>query len=283
MSGDWHLDAGALDRYGGGRLDGPLLWSVEAHLAACAGCRDRLLPAPAVDRIWQRLDAALDAPTQGVVERLLVRAGVPEHLARLLAATPTLRLSWLSAVALTLALGVAASWLGGSAHLPLALLAVVPLVAVAGVAAAFGPATDPTYEVALAAPFDTFRLVLLRSSAVLAATIVLAGAAGVAAPHAGLRTMAWLAPALLLAVAALGLSPALGSVRAAAVVAGTWLFALVITLWVATGPTVLFRPAVQAGMAVAAVAASAAVLLGRGRFDTGQHHHPTPRSRRLRP
>src|SRR4051794_22578341 len=92
MTGDWHLDAGVLDSHSGARLGGPVLWSVEAHLMACGYCRGRLPAAPvgrAVERVWQRLDEVLDAPRPGVVEWLLLRAGVPEHLARLLAATPT--------------------------------------------------------------------------------------------------------------------------------------------------------------------------------------------------
>ncbi|MGN9809595.1 hypothetical protein ACTMSW_09570 [Micromonospora sp. BQ11] len=284
MGGDWHLDAGLLDSYGEGRLDGPVLWSVEAHLAACAVCRGRIATAsaaPAVERIWQRLDAAVDAPRPGAVEWLLLRIGVPEHLARLLAATPTLRLSWLCAVAVTLTIGVAASWLGRFAQMPLALLAVVPMIAVVGVAVAFGPRVDPTYEIGLAAPFDTFRLVLLRTSAVLTVTIVLAGLAGVAAPGAGLRTMAWLAPALLLTVATLGLSPALGPVRAARITGATWLLALVTTVRLPTGSSALFEPAVQAGMAATATAAAVAVLVNRWRFDTGHRLPLTPRSRRL--
>lgn len=276
MSGDWHCEQGVLDRYGTGRLDGPVLWSVEAHLTVCAVCRGRLPAAPvapAVDRVWQRLDDAVDAPRPGVVEWLLLRVGVPEHLARLLAATPTLRLSWLGAVAVTLAVAVAASWLSRSTQLPLGLLGVVPLVAVAGVAVAFGPRVDPTYELALSAPFDTFRLVLLRSTAVLSVTIVLAGVAGVAAPGAGFRTMAWLAPALLLSIATLGLSPVLGPLRAAWTAGTTWALALILTVRLPTGSSVLFEPVVQAAMAATAVAVSVVVLINRWRFDT-EHHHP---------
>lgn len=281
MTGEWHLDAAVLDRYGDARLDGPVLWSVEAHLTACAYCRGRLPVPPAVERVWQRLDDVLDAPRPGAVEWLLLRVGVPENLARLLAATPTLRLSWLCAVAVTLGVAVAASWASRSTHMPLALLAVVPLIAVAGVAVAFGPRVDPTYEIGLAAPFDTFRLVLLRSSAVLTMTIVLAGITGVAAPDAGLRTMAWLTPALLLTVATLGLSSELGPVKAAAITGVAWLLALVTTVELPTGSSVLFESTVQAGMAATAVIAAVVVLINRRRFDTGHRLHLTPRHRRL--
>ncbi len=286
MTGDWHLDEGALAGYSAGRLDGPVLWSVEAHLTACAACRARLPAAPvvpAVERVWQRLDDVLDRPRPGLVEWLLLRLGIPEHIARLLAATPTLRLSWLTAVAVTLAVGVAASWVSDSTRMPLALLAVVPLAAIVGVAVAFGPRIDPTYEIGLAAPFDTFRLVLLRSSAVLSVTIGLAGLASIAAPYAGLRALAWLAPVLLLTVTTLGLSPVFGPQRAAVLAGGTWLCTLFTTVRVSTGQSVLFHPAIQAGMAAIAAAMAAAVLLNRWRFDTESHRYSTPLSRRTHP
>ena len=53
-----------------------------------------------LDAAWAEIVDRLDAPQLGPVERLLRRAGLPEHLARLLAATPSLTVSWLVAVAL---------------------------------------------------------------------------------------------------------------------------------------------------------------------------------------
>jgi hypothetical protein len=284
MTADWHLDAGELDGYGRGVLHGPSLWSVEAHLAACPACRDGLAATaavPAVDRVWQRIDAVLDAPRPGPLEWVLLRTGVPEHLARLLAATPALRLSWLGAVAGMLGLSVAASWVSRSTQTPVPLLAVAPLVAVAGIAAAFGPRVDPTYEIGLVAPFHTFRLVLLRATAVLSVTVVLAGIATVAVPDTGLRAAAWLVPALLLTVASLALSPALGPVRAAGSAAATWLVALAATVRLPAGTSVLFEPAAQLGMGVAALLAAAAVAVTRRRFETHRSFDPHPTFRRL--
>src|SRR4051812_12331962 len=108
--GPWHLPDDDLRLYAAGRCGAPLLWSIESHLLACPGCRGRLTAVataaePALlDDAWAGIDAALDAPVPGLIERLLARAGVPGHTARLLAATPALRLSWLGAVALTLVL-----------------------------------------------------------------------------------------------------------------------------------------------------------------------------------
>ena len=91
-----------LRAYAQGELAPPLLWSADTHLAACARCRARLAAVSdpvALDAGWERLDAELDAPRPGPVEWLLVRLGVADHTARLLAATPALRRSWLAAVA----------------------------------------------------------------------------------------------------------------------------------------------------------------------------------------
>jgi hypothetical protein len=273
MTTNWHLDVDELDRYGQGRLEGAALWSVEAHLSACSTCREQLSVSASglgTERVWQRIEVALDQPRPSPVEWVLLRIGVPEHLARLLVATPALRLSWLTAVALTFGLGVAVGWAGESEQTPIFLLALVPLVAVIGVAAAFGPRVDPTFEIGLVAPFDTFRLLLLRSAAVLTATVALAGMAAFAAPDVGLRTLAWLAPALLLTGVSLALSSVLGPVPAATVAGVIWLVVLASTVRLSANSSVLFDPSAQAVMGIAAVAAAFAVAVTRGRFDTSR-------------
>ena len=156
-------------------LAAPRLWSVETHLAACADCRAALaahVPPAEISAGWARLDAELDAPRPGFAESLLIRAGVADHTARLLAATPVLRRSWLGAVALTLLLAVGV----GLAASPLMLLATAPLLPLAGVALSFGPGLDPTYEMAVVAPMHTFRLLMVRTVAVLSTTTLLSGA-----------------------------------------------------------------------------------------------------------
>ena len=103
----WHLLDEDLRAYATRTLTAPGLWSMEAHLAACGECRERLAAAatatpggrstqagPASTPPWTRR-----AP--GPVERLMIAVGVPDHTARLLAATPALRLSWLVAIAVT--------------------------------------------------------------------------------------------------------------------------------------------------------------------------------------
>src|SRR5689334_15608908 len=133
----WHVADDDLREYTEGRARPPWLWSTEAHLAACPRCRRRLAeradPAT-VAAGWARLDAELDAPRPGPVETLLVRLGLPAHTARLLACTPALRRSWLTAVGFTLAVATAAAHLARWMTVPIPLLAIAPLLPLVGVA-----------------------------------------------------------------------------------------------------------------------------------------------------
>lgn len=266
-TGAWHLTDTDLTGYAAGSLTAPFIWSVEAHLAACEPCRARVTavaPASLADDGWDRLDAVLDAPVPGPVERSLVAAGVSEPTARLLAATPALRLSWLSAVAVTVALTATMAHLAD----PIVFLALTPLLPLLGVAAAFGPRTDPTYELTVVAPIHTFRLVLLRCVAVLSVVSGLAAAATLTLTTEGLPIVGWFLPSLGLTSATLLLAPRLGPVPAASVLGAGWL--LLVGVTGLSTDTVLFSPTGQA--VIAAVAAVAAVAL-RGRaaaFDTGR-------------
>ncbi|GFJ95658.1 zf-HC2 domain-containing protein [Phytohabitans rumicis] len=263
----WHVSEEELRRYADRALGPPLLWSTEAHLAACAGCRERLTAAvgPELTRAgWERLDAELDAPVPGPIERLLTRVGVAEHTARLLAATPVLRLSWLTAVTITLAF---TALLANLAH-PAVFLAAAPLLPVAGVALSFGPRVDPTYEVAVVAPMHTFRLLLLRCTAVLSTTTGLSAAASLALPEYGLTALGWFLPALALTLLSLALTPRLGPVLAAAAVAVSWVVLVTSTWGVGSAGSAVFVPAGQ--LALALTGGVAALMLARLRraFET---------------
>ncbi|MER6127059.1 zf-HC2 domain-containing protein [Streptomyces sp. NPDC001795] len=270
----WHADADDLRAYARGELEAPRLWSVDTHLVACAPCRLTLAECAdpvALESGWERLDAELDAPRPGVFEALLVRFGVADHTARLLAATPVLRASWLGAVLLVLAMTVASVYTVDS---PATFLALAPLMPLAGVALSYTPALDPTYEMTLVAPLHGFRLLMIRTVAVLAATLGLNGLATLALPAYGLRALAWLLPALALTATGLALTARLGPVLAPALVSGAWIGLLVVAR--ATHHAAL-APFTAVGQGVAAaVAAVAALLLHRlrDRFDASPAHAP---------
>jgi hypothetical protein len=221
----WHADDQLLAEYVRGDIDDAAAFSVEGHLMACDQCRAELASAVDADRLtatWSLVEAAVDAPRPGPVERLILRLGVRPHLARLLAATPSLRLSWLSAVVMTLAFSVAAAYDGNGDRTKLLFLLVAPLLPLAGVAAAFSPAADPAAELTLASPYGGFRLLLVRTVAVMTATTSLAALASLALPRLDVIAAAWLVPALALSVACLAVGTFLRPVVAAGAVAVTW-------------------------------------------------------------
>ena len=195
----WHVAPDALRAYAGRRLDATRTSSVDQHLLACVACRAAVADAMSateldlLDAIWTDIIDDVDRPRVNVVEWSMRRLGVRDHLARLLAATPALRLSWLLAITITLLFAAAnAVRPQGSDGLLLLLAPLVPLV---GIATAYGRPVDPLFELAKAAPLPASRLFLLRSVAVLATAVPLALLASLIVPYEGLRAIAWLAPA----------------------------------------------------------------------------------------
>ncbi|MFI8070482.1 zf-HC2 domain-containing protein [Streptomyces sp. NPDC086033] len=266
----WHVAEGDLRAYAQGELAAPLLWSADTHLAACAECRGLLADVSdpvALDAGWERLDAELDAPRPGWLESLLTRAGIADHTARLLAATPVLRRSWLAAVVFLLLTTVGAVHTTESPTLFLALAPLLPLV---GVALSYGPVLDPTYEMTVVAPTHGFRLLMIRTLAVLVAGLGLNGLATLALPGYGLRALAWLLPALALTATGLALTPRLGPVLAPSLVGGAWvavLLAAQAAQQTAADPLAPFTAAGQGVAGTVAALAAGLLFLLRDRFD----------------
>ncbi|KAB1139824.1 zf-HC2 domain-containing protein [Streptomyces luteolifulvus] len=267
----WHVSEEDLRAYARGELAPPVLWSADTHVTACARCRAVLAEVGdpvALDAAWERLDAKLDAPRPGFFEGLLLRLGVAGHTARLLAATPALRGSWLGAVVAVLMMSVVAAYAGRTTASPTLFLALAPLLPLAGVALSYGPALDPTYEMAVVSPMHGFRLLMIRTVAVIVASLGLDGLATLALPGYGLRALAWLLPALALTTTGLALSARLGPVLAPSVVGGGWALLLVAAHASADGGTLAPFTAAGQGVAAAVAALAAALLfLVRDRFD----------------
>ncbi len=146
--------------------------------------------------MWAGIREAIQSPPL----RLLRRVGLGAEDAALLGASQSLRGPWTLATVVVLCFAVAASWPGAVLGKALYLL-VAPLVPVLGVVGAFA-ATDPLTELTNATPYSKMRLALLRTLAVVTATVPLVVVMGGVA-HVGWLSVAWLGPAFGLTLTAL--------------------------------------------------------------------------------
>jgi signal transduction histidine kinase len=207
---------------------------------------------------------AVDGRPRGL-EGVLVRFRVPDHVARLLAATPSLRWSWLAAAAIAVGFSTWAAHAGERGVLIFLILA--PLVPVGGVAAAYGLWMDPMHDLARAAPTTDFTLVLIRSTGVLVATAVIIGVGAALLPGTDWTAVAWMLPALALTLTSLALSTFVPMHRAAIAVAALWLVTIVLTESRSPRAFAAFRGPGQAGFFVVVVASSVVLALRHERLE----------------
>ena len=200
----------------------------------------------------------------GFLERGLVRIGVREHVARIVAATPSLRMSWIAAAVVGMGFSGWAASAGPKGVI--AFLVVAPLLPVAGVAAAYGPWADPMHEMAQASPMSGVHVVLLRSVAVLVTTSIIGVVAAAAIPETDWTAVAWLLPSLALTLASLALSTFMPIHRAAAVITALWLAALLAIGSRAEDGLEAFRGTGQLVFFVLVVASSAVLAWRRERL-----------------
>jgi hypothetical protein len=230
----WHIPEPLARAYVAGDVQGARAASVEAHVMACDVCRALVGGSVATDRlqaIWSEVEERVDAPPASWVERLLVRVGLPDTDARLVASAPTLHASWFAALIAVLTFAVWASQAGDRGVM--VFLIVAPIVPVLAVAGAYGPWVDPTYETSVAAPYPTLRLVLLRSAAVVLASGSMAAVASTFVPDAD-AAAAWLLPSLALVGLTLVIARWLPLPVAAATVAASYALPLLAALYVDT-------------------------------------------------
>ena len=106
---EWHFDQELAGRYVDGRVGSILAASMEQHLLQCSACRGLLqpaVPADRLDRVWEEIVERVEAPRTGLLERALSHVGVDEATARLVAVTPSLRVSWLTGTTVVLVLAL---------------------------------------------------------------------------------------------------------------------------------------------------------------------------------
>ena len=224
MTATWHADDAELSRYVTGDAGAAVGASIEQHLVRCAACRARIaehVPSQPLDRVWNSIQQQVEEPRPTPVQRAMIRLGLSESDALLVAAAPSLRTSWLLGLAGTLGFVALAVAYGGARGLAFFLL-VAPLVPVAGVAFAYGPDVDPAYEVAQAAPYPGTRLLLLRTAAVLATCLPLVAATSLVVPGLHATAFAWLMPALAFSAVVIAASTWCRAAVAAGAVALGW-------------------------------------------------------------
>lgn len=286
-----------LAAYAAGSLCGVAAWSLEGHLTSCPQCRGALSTRVDAERLGQNRSVLLVRAAisdAGPVSRLLGRAGVPEHLLRLLAATPSFRRSWLLALGGVLGAVTVESvlvghlWNGaiglratGAVLLPFLLIA--PLLVLAGVAAAFLPMLDPAYRLTVATPFSGFTLLLIRALSALLAALIAVVVASFVVPGPRWLPAAVLLPSLALCAFALAAATTIGPRGAAILSAALWVSPV---LLLALANQAVFNPAVansavanpvmamvqwhaQAACTVVLLAAVTVLWLRRDRFEMG--------------
>jgi hypothetical protein len=282
-----HAGEDLLAGYAAGTVEAAEVWSVEPHLMACARCRSVLSAHVDAGRLARNRSVLMVRAALGDAGRvrgLLCRCGVPDHLLRLLGATPSLRRSWLLSVLGVLAVVTAEAvavrygWVRASgparspeyrdAEVLAPFLLVAPLLVLAGVAAAFLPTFDPAFRLAVAAPFSGFTLLLVRSVCALAAALVPVVAATFLLPGPRWLPLALLLPSLALCALALAAATVLDP-RAAAVTAGVLWAVPVLLLETAHGPLPIVQAHAQFACLAVLCACAVVLLARRDRFEWG--------------
>lgn len=244
---------------------------LEQQLAAAANDPSRYGPTATTPLDTARLDenlavvqAVVASPAEPRLARVLRRMRVPDRAIPLITATPALRRSWIFSVlaAVLFALSVAGdnNGLDGVERIRV-FLTLAPLVPLAGVALAFGPSVDPTHELVVAAPVDTFRVFMIRAATVLAASVALLSVAALLLPTGGAARIAWLLPSVALLattmVGSIGRDPR----RVAGIVSVVWVIAVIVIIR-STSAATMFGPITQL-VAVVISGAAASLLWSR--------------------
>ncbi|MEY2450903.1 MAG: hypothetical protein QOD92_477 [Acidimicrobiaceae bacterium] len=271
----WHADNDLLVAYSAGRLDNSRSASIEAHVVTCASCRDALAELGESERlesVWAAIETRVDEPTSSLLERTLRRLGVSEGMARLISITPLLRLPWVSAVAVVLALTVLASYSEMDEKAVYVFLVAAPLLPLLGIALSFGR-SDPVRELTMATPVRKLDLLLARATTVLLMTTAINGLAALALGREDWSVVTWLLPALGLTAGALALSTWVPTHWAAGGLAALWVSSAIVS---ARGSAlhadlmdrfVAFRPEGQVLFVVVAVAGCIVIALRRDALE----------------
>jgi hypothetical protein len=176
-----------------------------------------------LDRVWAAVAAEVWRRHPDWVERTAARLLRSPGLARALVTTPSLLLPWLISTVAAFGVGALVSLGPGQ---PLVWL-IAPGVAAVGIAFAYGPGTDPAWELSLSCAVPDRMVLFARGTAVFAVNAALGLLASTVSGAAAALTFGWLVP--MTAVCALALAVSV-TVRSASVGAGAGVAAWTITV-----------------------------------------------------
>ncbi len=263
-TGQWHVDAADLAAYGDGWLSGVAADSTEAHLLRCATCRSVLAArsaTPERDRRWDLIAAEIDRPTP---------MGRAAAWLRLAVGTPELVVSALALLVGLLAVPVVLSI--GNPRAGIAwFLAIAPAVPVAGAVLAYRVAADPAGEIAVASPLHSFRIVVMRTSVVLAAALPIGLLTSLLLPLPTSRLLGWLLPGLAFCAVVLAAGTRFDPAKVGVAVVIGWAGFVMsgfyrqrrVPIADAVQDIAVNRPALQASFAVITVLAGVVFLVRR--------------------
>jgi predicted anti-sigma-YlaC factor YlaD len=278
-----HLPAPLLQRYAAsaagtpGTPDNPDMpdgaWTVEAHLEACAACRQVLADvversSPQVTALLRRVEAQLTEDVRRSAPAPARRRGLAGRAVRWArswaapAMLPRIVMTVL-VVAAAVMLDVVDEAVDGAVEgrFPSLVLLVAPVAPLVGVSAAWSRRLDPAYEVVAASARAGLDLVLRRAVAVLAVVIPALAAAGA---MVGVSPARWLLPCLAFTGGALVLGEIVGLRQAARGLAVLWAAAVVgPSLWLDRAPAVLDTAVRPAWLAVLVLVAALLTLRRR--------------------
>lgn len=275
---EWHVSEQLIADFARspGAIDEVTAASIEQHLTVCGRCQSGLAaaaPEAPIDAIWAEVEDRIDRAGGGVTERLLQRLAVDSAPARLIAATPALRVGTLLAVGVIIA---AVVWASRAAQVGGAYLALAPVVPTLLVALSFAPGTDPAGECGLATPAFGFGLLMRRALAIELVTLMVLGVGSLLVPISGLDALGWLLPALALSMGTLAGATRWPAPEVAGILIAAWMGALTVVNIVEPGRQVadsaVFAPAGQ--FVIGLLAAGACVVVARNRPSILQEAGP---------
>ena len=215
-----------LPLYAAGQLDAARREEVDAHVAACAGCRADLELWTVAAHEIRTSNLKIAAPARlaeralaGAPEDRSLMAGVRRIVTLVLAQRALVRRQLFPASALLMLLGVS---IAIAFQRPGVFYFFAPMIAAGGLALIYGRESDPAAELTLATPTPAWKILLARMVLVSSYDVVLALAAS-----AALYTM--LPAGMLTAIVASWLAP----------LAFLSAFALMLSLWTGTGTALL--------------------------------------------